>query len=224
MTDAERANLASYRDARLLGVIALVSLIVFLGLEAYLLYDAGEDFFRSFAPFVSLVAIFWIWLLRKAPLQWRRAIADLKSGDTDELVAPARIRQARGFGVIPTPRSILLVGERRFDIRSDEADALIEGQSLRVRFGAASGALLSHAPAGEPQPSAEPVHLDEKLTRREEDILRLMAKGLTDKEIARELNLSPTTVRTYNTALYAKLGVSRRAQAIPFAARLGLAD
>nr|WP_272906805.1 response regulator transcription factor [Hyphobacterium sp. SN044] len=55
------------------------------------------------------------------------------------------------------------------------------------------------------------------MTRREQELLALIAEGLTDKEIARRLNLSPSTVRTYNSALYQKLGVTSRTQAIRMA-------
>jgi DNA-binding NarL/FixJ family response regulator len=60
------------------------------------------------------------------------------------------------------------------------------------------------------------------LTRRERELLALIAEGLTDKDIARRLNLSPATVRTYNSALYAKLGITRRTQAVAIAAGLDL--
>ena len=60
------------------------------------------------------------------------------------------------------------------------------------------------------------------LTRREKELLRYIAQGLTDKEIARVLNLAPATVRTYNSDLYTKLGIERRTQAVPIAQSLGL--
>jgi DNA-binding NarL/FixJ family response regulator len=57
---------------------------------------------------------------------------------------------------------------------------------------------------------------------RELDVLRLAAQGFSTDEIARDLNLSPTTVKTHLQHLYAKLGASNRASAVAEAFKLGL--
>jgi len=49
-----------------------------------------------------------------------------------------------------------------------------------------------------------------RLSEREREVARLVAQGLTDKEIARALGVSPTTVRTYIERLFEKLGIRRR--------------
>ncbi len=56
-----------------------------------------------------------------------------------------------------------------------------------------------------------------ELTEQELRVLALIAKGKTNKEIARELNLSEGTVRNYVSNLLHKLGVSNRAEAAAFA-------
>jgi pimeloyl-ACP methyl ester carboxylesterase/DNA-binding CsgD family transcriptional regulator len=56
--------------------------------------------------------------------------------------------------------------------------------------------------------------LSDELTEREKAILERLANGLSDKEIAAELFLSPNTVRWYNRQIYSKLGVKTRGQAI----------
>ena len=48
--------------------------------------------------------------------------------------------------------------------------------------------------------------LDEALTEREQDILRLIAAGRSNGEIAHALSLAQETVKWYNKRLYAKLG------------------
>jgi LuxR family maltose regulon positive regulatory protein len=53
-------------------------------------------------------------------------------------------------------------------------------------------------------------------------VLRLLVAGSTYAEIARELIVSPNTIKTQVGSIYRKLGVSRRAQAIEAAARLHL--
>lgn len=54
----------------------------------------------------------------------------------------------------------------------------------------------------------------EKLSARETQIARLAAQGLTDKEIARKVGVSITTIRTYWMRIRRKVGASNRAQAI----------
>ncbi|MGI6081704.1 MAG: response regulator [Limnochordia bacterium] len=63
---------------------------------------------------------------------------------------------------------------------------------------------------------------DDALTPREKDILRLIAQGLTNKEIGETLELSPKTVRNYVSNLLAKLKVNNRAEAAAHAVRTHL--
>ena len=61
-----------------------------------------------------------------------------------------------------------------------------------------------------------------ELSDRESEVLALIAQGLTNAEIARELYLSVETVKTYVKRLYAKLEVHNRAQAAVAASNLQL--
>ena len=60
------------------------------------------------------------------------------------------------------------------------------------------------------------------LTNREVEILRLLARGGSNKEIATSLHISPKTAGTHVEHIYTKLGVSNRALAGLFAAKHGL--
>ncbi len=60
------------------------------------------------------------------------------------------------------------------------------------------------------------------LTARERQIVELMAHGSTNGEIAGELHLSPHTIKDHASAMYRKLGVRNRAEAVRRAERLGL--
>jgi LuxR family transcriptional regulator, maltose regulon positive regulatory protein len=60
------------------------------------------------------------------------------------------------------------------------------------------------------------------LTPRETDILTLIAEGLSNKEIARSLDIGPETVKSHLKSVFTKLGVERRAQAVSRAQTLGL--
>jgi LuxR family maltose regulon positive regulatory protein len=62
----------------------------------------------------------------------------------------------------------------------------------------------------------------EPLNDRELQILRLIAAGLSDRQIAEELYLSINTVKWYNRQIYSKLGVHRRGQAVARAQELDL--
>jgi LuxR family maltose regulon positive regulatory protein len=60
------------------------------------------------------------------------------------------------------------------------------------------------------------------LSRRETGILKLIAQGMSNKEIARSLDIGPETVKSHLKSVFTKLGVERRAQAVSRAQTLGL--
>ena len=62
------------------------------------------------------------------------------------------------------------------------------------------------------------------LSDREQEVLALIAKGLSTVEIAQRLHLSPTTIKTHMQNLYGKLGVSERAAAVAEGMRRGLVE
>ncbi len=60
-------------------------------------------------------------------------------------------------------------------------------------------------------PMSSPKSFDIRLTRRQRDVLNLIVQGMSNKEIARSLKLAEGTVKIHIAALFAKLGVHRRA-------------
>ncbi|UMP02461.1 response regulator transcription factor [Amycolatopsis sp. EV170708-02-1] len=81
--------------------------------------------------------------------------------------------------------------------------------------------LIANFVAAAPVPRPSPARFD-VLTEREREVLRLIAKGRSNPEIAADLVLSAQTVKTYVGRILAKLGVRDRAQAIVLAYEAGL--
>ena len=73
-----------------------------------------------------------------------------------------------------------------------------------------------------PAPATNAGDKGEALTERETDVLKLVAKGQANKEIAAELGIGEKTVKTHVSNLLAKLGVQSRTQAALYAANAGL--
>ena len=73
-------------------------------------------------------------------------------------------------------------------------------------------------------PQAEPSTGAIGLSAREREVLQLIGSGATNREIAEKLHLSPHTIKEHTSALYRKLEVRNRAEAVQRAQRLGLAD
>ena len=68
----------------------------------------------------------------------------------------------------------------------------------------------------------DPGVLGTKLTRREQEVLQLLASGLTQQQIAKQLVISSSTVASHIEHVLEKLGVHSRAQAVALALRSGL--
>jgi DNA-binding CsgD family transcriptional regulator len=79
-----------------------------------------------------------------------------------------------------------------------------------------------------PVPSLQPFALNEErlkvlgITRRELEILELMAQGMSNREIAEKLFVSENTVKTHSSRLFDKLSAKRRTQAVQIAKEKGL--
>lgn len=74
--------------------------------------------------------------------------------------------------------------------------------------------LAGAAPQVHPVPTSPPGALQDPLTPRESDVLRMLADGLSNKEIARQLHLSEHTVKYHLSSVFGKLGVSSRTEAV----------
>ena len=93
----------------------------------------------------------------------------------------------------------------------------LDGLPLAIELAAAAPAAPPHGPSATTDPATAP-----GLTARGAEVLRLLAQGLTDREIATRLFISPRTASFHVANLLAKLGVDSRAAAA-YAGRHGLA-
>ena len=79
-----------------------------------------------------------------------------------------------------------------------------------------------------PAPSTQPFSLNEErqkklgITKRELEILELIAQGMSNREIAEKLFVSENTVKTHSSRLFDKLGARRRTQAVQLGQEMGL--
>lgn len=111
----------------------------------------------------------------------------------------------RVFVDLGLPMGRLLQEARSRDVMPDYVDQLL-------------GAFGSDMTAS---PEARPA-LPEPLTPREHEVLALIAAGLTNREIAEQLVVSPETVKKHSGNIYGKLGVTNRTEAVARARELGM--
>ncbi|MFD4645909.1 response regulator [Streptomyces sp. NPDC058441] len=128
----------------------------------------------------------------------RSSVLVLTTYDTDSDTLPAIEAGATGYLLKDAPREELFTAVRAAaDGRTVLSPAVASRLVTAVRTPA--------APAGEP------------LSAREREVLALVAKGTSNKEIARVLFISEATVKTHLTHVYGKLGVKDRAAAVAVA-------
>ena len=124
--------------------------------------------------------------------------------DDEGAVGKLRSLPLRGWGVVPPDAPPEELG----------AAAAAVGRGLVVLPPSLTERLLGTPTAVEA--------LSEPLTAREDEVLALLGRGLPNKLIARELNISEHTVKFHVSSVYAKLGVANRAEAVSQGARRGL--
>lgn len=119
------------------------------------------------------------------------------------------------FGVLSAGAVGYLLKDTPPDRIAEAIRAVAGGQS--VFDAAVAGRII----AGRPQGNDD---LAEPLSERESEVLALMAKGYSNKEIGRALWIGETTVKTHVSHILRKLGQSDRTQAVLAAVRSGLVD
>jgi DNA-binding NarL/FixJ family response regulator len=143
----------------------------------------------------------------------RARVLMLTTFDLNEYVYEALRAGASGFLLKDTPAEQLAEGVRVVS----RGDALLAPSVTRRLLDEFAG---GGAPAAAAAPPAPLPGLDE-LTTRELEVFRLLARGLSNAEIAAELVVSETTVKTHVARVLMKLGVRDRVQAVVLAYESG---
>jgi DNA-binding NarL/FixJ family response regulator len=158
---------------------------------------------------------------RRIKAEWPRIhVVILTTYSDDEFIFEALKAGAVGYMVKDLPASELVQA-----IRAVRQGGALIPPAIAARLVAEYTRL---AAGSAPQPSSSSVEEVNPrvadLTPRETEILKLLARGLSNKEIADQLFLSEGTVKNYLSSIFSKLHARDRAQAISLALRQGLVD
>ena len=140
--------------------------------------------------------------------------------------AAARLREAIGAPMSPVSRAAYehvlaqaraWVPEQPFRTAWVEGGSMTPAQALATRPAEGSLAVQASPPSPPAASSNQPDRHPEGLTPREVEVLRLLAGGLTNPQIAERLVVSLPTVNTHVASIFNKLGVNSRSAATRYA-------
>jgi DNA-binding NarL/FixJ family response regulator len=139
-------------------------------------------------------------------------IADIKAG------TQAKVLVLTMFGDRETVVAAIQAGADGYLLKDSSAAVIREGIAVTLLGGAPLSAaaavfLLERLRRDQATPSVANTRADD-LTEREVSLLRHFARGLSYKETARELDISPLTVGNYVKSIYRKLAVNSRGAAV----------
>lgn len=161
-------------------------------------------------------------LIRHAALKPSAVVIDLRHIGSDQGIAAASDLDLALVGIVDRPEQAGLLADRdlsgwaavRPEVTSTEMAAAI-------RAAAAGFVVLERHMS--PVPVAKPV-VDELLSVREREVLKLIAEGLPNKNIGRQLGISPHTAKFHVASVLQKLGAASRTEAVSTGVRRGLLD
>ncbi len=148
----------------------------------------------------------WTWAARL--LSAGEALCEAING-----VLPPAVRTMQEF-TIATARTQL--GEQTLAAAWAEGRTMTPEQALAAKGPVTIPTVAPVGPSMAPKVSKAPTYPD-GLTAREVEVLRLMAQGLTNEQVAEQLVISPRTVNTHLTSIFSKIGVSSRGAATRYA-------
>ncbi|WP_246722822.1 response regulator transcription factor [Aliikangiella sp. G2MR2-5] len=229
MTPEEQRRLNYVQTKILWGLVGLLAAILLLTGVIIIAIEAPQTYPQDQHFVIIPLLVFWIYLLRHYPRQLWHLKNDLKNKNVEQVRGIGILHNKPGFRILFSPPQQVSVSGITMDLQGFPVEKLLIGQRIKVRYLPQSLTLLS-AKVDELAVSDADTHDQSshsppmELSELEVSIIQLMAEGLSDKLIARQLNLEPATVRTYNSTIYRKLAVKNRKQASEKARQLGLVD
>ena len=154
-------------------------------------------------------------------------LMDLSMPELDGIAATQDIRRELPDTKVLVLTSVLEEASVRGAVRAGAIGYLLKdtrAPELRQAIKAAAAGQVQLSPAAAARLMREvtaPERLD-ALTEREVKVLRLLARGSANKQIARDLGIAEKTVKTHVSSILGKLGVQSRTQAALYAGRVGL--
>jgi two-component system, NarL family, response regulator LiaR len=131
--------------------------------------------------------------------------------DTEVLALTSVLEDASVVGAVRA-------GAIGYLLKDTQADALCQA----IKSAAAGQVQLTPRAAARLMQAVSAPENPVDLTERETEVLRLLARGQSNKQIARSLHISEKTVKTHVSNILSKLGVQSRTQATLYAIRIGL--
>ena len=131
--------------------------------------------------------------------------------DTEVLALTSVLEDASVVGAVRA-------GAIGYLLKDTQADALCQA----IKAAAAGQVQLTPKAAARLMQVVSAPESPEALTERENEVLRLLAQGESNKQIARSLHITDKTVKTHVSNILSKLGVQSRTQATLYAVRIGL--
>jgi NarL family two-component system response regulator LiaR len=178
--------------------------------------EESVDLCRQFHPDVVLMDIVF-----KGPMDGIEATRRIKEASpaTKVVIMTAHDEERLLVEAVEAGASGFLGKEEAADEVLAAAKAAAEGEVL---IDPSILTRLLHQVAQEREARRDALALFEELTDREREILRLLAGGMRNDDIARKLFISPQTVQTHVRNLLAKLGVHSKLEAVAFAVKHGV--
>ena len=196
------------RQSNPLGRAGLLAMLVQIAVGAGKL-DAGH---RALAELETSVATFGTASLRATEHSTRGRLMLAERDPAASVVLQQAVESWRGLGVPYEEATARTLLGQALRMARDEAGATASFDAAARLFEQIGARLDAREALGESK-SALPAGL----TEREAEVLRLVAGGLTNNEIATELFLSPKTVSRHLSNIFTKIDVSSRASATAFA-------
>jgi DNA-binding NarL/FixJ family response regulator len=160
-------------------------------------------------------------------------LMDVRMPDMDGLEATRKIKEERPRTAVimltmhdnPTYlRDAVRAGAAGYLLKDVSKDELVDAVRQVATGGAFIESQMLKGMLSELKPTGQAAPAAKNLTKREREILSLVAEGMSNREIAEKLVLSPETVKSHVAAILEKLNVSDRTQAAIYAVRNGLVE